>query len=195
LIDLKARGRASRVLDPVGRIIGATGIPPTVITFLGLAIAVGGAVFIATGRLFWGALVGGIGALVDAIDGPVARAQGSASIRGAFVDTMSDRVGEVAAWTGLIYYLRHDALGVGLSSVAMAFSLLVPYVRSKAESWGAEGRGGIMGRAERMIVFYAGIGLYDLGLDLLFPMLWAMVVLTGLTVLQRSYRTWVQLGG
>ncbi len=76
---------------------------------------------------------------------------------------------------------------------ALAFSLLTPYVRAKAESWGAEGRGGWMGRAERMLLALLGVGLEGLGLPALFPMLWIFVVLSGFTVGQRIRRTWQQL--
>jgi phosphatidylglycerophosphate synthase len=80
-----------------------------------------------------------------------------------------------------------------LCVLALAFSLLTPYVRSKAESWGAEGRGGWMGRGERMILMLAGLVLYGWGLRVLYPMLWIFVVLSGFTVAQRSVRTWQQL--
>ena len=80
-----------------------------------------------------------------------------------------------------------------LTVFALAFSLLTPYVRAKAESWGAEGRGGWMGRAERMILAILGIGLAGFGLPVLHPMLWIFVVLSGLTVAQRIRRTWQQL--
>jgi phosphatidylglycerophosphate synthase len=81
-----------------------------------------------------------------------------------------------------------------LCLLALAFSLLTPYVRAKAESWGAEGRGGWMGRAERMILMLLGVGLAGFGLDeVMLPMLWIFVVLTGFTVAQRTRRTWQQL--
>ena len=137
----------------------------------------------------------GFGVFLDALDGPMARAQGKASIRGAFLDTVSDRVGEIAVWVGLAVYLRDDPLGLVLCLLALSFSLLVPYIRARAESWGAEGRGGWMGRAERMILALAGIGLAGLGLPILHAMLWVFVVLTGLTVLQRIRKTWQQLPG
>ncbi len=123
------------------------------------------------------------------------RYKGTSSDRGAFIDTMSDRFGEVAVWVGLGVYLRNDSVGLMLCLVAMAFSLLIPYVRAKAESWGAEGRGGWMGRAERMLLCLIGVILAGFGLDVLEPMLWIFVVLTGLTVVQRTRRTLQQLPG
>jgi CDP-diacylglycerol--glycerol-3-phosphate 3-phosphatidyltransferase len=117
-------------------------------------------------------------------------------MRGALLDTFTDRLGEVAAWTGLAYYLgeQAEATLVTLSLVAACGSLLVPFVRAKAEVAGVEGKGGIMGRAERLLVFGAGVGLEGLGVPTLEPALWGLAVLVWLTVLQRFVRTWRQLG-
>jgi phosphatidylglycerophosphate synthase len=164
------------------------------ITILGLIVTLVGAGLIAVDRYALGAFIAGVGATLDALDGPLARYQGTASIKGAFVDTMSDRFGEVGLWAGLTFSLRGDETGLMLCVASMAFSLLTPYVRSKAESWGAEGRGGWMGRGERMILMLIGLIAHGLGLNVLFGMLWVFVVLSGLTVAQRSLRTWQQLG-
>ncbi len=67
-------------------------------------------------------------------------------------------------------------------------ALLIPYLRAKAESSGVDGRGGLMGRAERVILFTAGLVLDQVG-----PMLWAMAALSWLTVGQRFLRTWQRL--
>lgn len=195
MIDLKARKKVAPILEPIARVLAKIGVTPTVVTILGLAITIGGAVMIANGLLWQGGFVAGFGVLLDALDGPLARLKGTASDRGAFLDTMSDRFGEIAVWVGLGVYLRDDPVGLILCLVALAFSLLVPYIRAKAESWGAEGRGGWMGRAERMIVALVGIILAGFGLPVLIPMLWVFVVLTGLTVLQRIRKTWQQLPG
>jgi CDP-diacylglycerol--glycerol-3-phosphate 3-phosphatidyltransferase len=195
MIDLKARKKAAPILKPIARVLGKIGVTPTMVTVLGLAITIAGAVLIANGLLWQGGFTAAFGVLLDALDGPLARYKGTSSDRGAFIDTMSDRFGEIAVWVGLGVYLRDDPVGLLLCLVALAFSLLVPYVRAKAESWGAEGRGGWMGRAERMIVALVGVILAGFGLPVLEPMLWIFVALTGLTVIQRMRRTWQQLPG
>lgn len=195
VIDLKARKKVAPILQPIARGLAKIGVTPTMVTVLGLAITIGGAAMIADGLLWQGGLVAGFGVLLDALDGPLARLKGTASDRGAFIDTMSDRFGEIAVWVGLGVYLQDDPVGLILCLVALAFSLLVPYVRAKAESWGAEGRGGWMGRAERMIVALGGMILAGFGFPVLIPMLWVFVVLTGLTVVQRIRKTWQQLPG
>ena len=195
MIDLKARKKAAPILRPIARVLAKTGVTPTMVTVLGLAITVTGAALIGNGLLWQGGLTAAFGVLLDALDGPLARYKGTSSDRGAFIDTMSDRFGEVAVWVGLGVYLRDDSVGLILCLFALAFSLLIPYVRAKAESWGAEGRGGWMGRAERMLLALSGITLAGFGLEVLEPMLWIFVVLTALTVVQRTRRTLQQLPG
>jgi len=194
VLDLRGRSRIAPILDPIAVGLAKARLTPTMITILGLVVTLVGAGFIAVDRYALGAFIAGTGALLDALDGPLARHLGTASIRGAFVDTMADRFGEVGLWSALTFSLRSDETALMLCVAALATSLLTPYVRSKAESWGAEGRGGWMGRAERMILMLLGLILVDWGLNVLHPMLWAFVVLSGLTVAQRILRTWQQLG-
>lgn len=195
MLDIRGRSRIAPILDPIAIGMSKAKLTPTMVTIAGLLVTVVGAVFIALDEYLLGAIIAGVGALLDALDGPLARYQGTASVRGAFVDTMSDRFGEVAIWTGLAYSLRADGLVLMLCMFALAFSLLTPYVRSKAESWGAEGRGGWMGRAERMILALGGLLIAGIvgGTTVLLTMLWIFVALTGFTVGQRTVNTWRQL--
>jgi CDP-diacylglycerol--glycerol-3-phosphate 3-phosphatidyltransferase len=193
LLDLRGRSRVAPILDPIAAGLAKARLTPTMVTIFGLIVTLVGAALIAVDRYALGGVIAGIGVLLDALDGPLARHLGTASIQGAFIDTMSDRFGEIGLWAGLTFSLRSDETGLMLCVLALAFSLLTPYVRSKAESWGAEGRGGWMGRGERMILLLLGLILSGWGLKVLHPMLWAFVVLSGLTVAQRIRRTWQQL--
>ena len=198
MLDLRGRSRLAPFLDSIASGLSKVRLGPTAVTIVGLLVTIAGAVLIANELYAVGAGVAGAGALLDALDGPLARLQGTASIRGAFLDTMSDRFGEVAIWGGLAFSLQDDGTLLMLCLLSLTFSLLTPYVRAKAESWGAEGRGGWMGRAERMILALAGIGvagLWDLGDTVLIPTLWGFVVLSALTVAQRIRKTWQQLPG
>ena len=193
MLDLRGRSRLAPIIDPIAKGLSKLGFSPTVVTILGLVVTIVGGFVIASGRYVAGASIAAAGSLLDALDGPLARLQGKASNKGAFIDTMSDRFGEIAVLAGLAFSLRTDETGLMLCVFALAASLLIPYVRSKAESWGAEGRGGWMGRAERVIFSLLGIGLAGFGLPVLRPMLWIFVVLTTFTVLQRINTTWRQL--
>jgi CDP-diacylglycerol--glycerol-3-phosphate 3-phosphatidyltransferase len=196
MLDMRARKRVSRLADPFARFVARVGLTPTMVTMAGFTISVGGAVLIGMGYLATGAAVLGFGAALDVLDGVLARLTNSESRRGALLDSFTDRLGEVAAWTGLAFYLGQRAEGtlVLLSLLAVCGSLLIPYMRAKAEGEGVEGKGGLMGRAERLLVFGLGVGLEGLGLPTLVATVWGLAVLTWLTVMQRFYRTWAQLG-
>ncbi len=193
MLDIKARDRVGRAVSPIIRGLRRLGVTPTVVTLVGLAVTVAGAVVIGAGHPLTGAAVVAFGTLLDVVDGPLARATGRASARGALVDTVSDRVGELAIWSGIAYFVAPDPLRVTLCLTGLGASMLVPFVRAKAEAAGVEGRGGWMGRAERLILLLTGVALSGLDLPTLDATLWAVTVLVGLTVGQRFYRTWVQL--
>jgi len=192
---MRARRRVSRAFDPIARGVARFGLTPSAVTLLGLTVAVAGAVLIALGYLAVGAGVVGFGATLDILDGILARLTRTETRRGGFLDSFTDRVGEVAAWTGLGFYLseERETVLVVLCLVAVSGSLLVPFLRAKAEAEGMQGKGGLMGRAERILVFCWGVGLAGMGLPTLTVAVWALAVLSWVTVLQRFYNTWVQL--
>jgi CDP-diacylglycerol--glycerol-3-phosphate 3-phosphatidyltransferase len=197
MLDVRARKNVSRVVDPVARLVARIGVTPTMVTLTGFAMCVAGSVLIGTGRLAVGASILGGGALFDILDGVLARVTGKESDRGALLDSFTDRLGEVAMWTGLAYYLG-DAAAPGLvtlSIVAACGSLLIPYLRARAEGLGVDGKGGWFGRAERLLVFGLGVGLAGLDLPTLEPTLWVLAVGTWVTVVQRFIQTWHRLPG
>lgn len=195
MLDIRARKRVSRLADPFARFLARLGLSPTAITLTGFTISVGGAVLIGMGRLTVGAVVLGFGATLDILDGVLARLTERETRRGALLDSFTDRLGEVAAWTGLAFYLgrRAEATLVLLSLLAVCGSLLIPYLRAKAEGAGLDGKGGLMGRAERLLVFVVGVGLEGFGLHTMAATIWILAILSWLTVMQRFYRTWAQL--
>ena len=193
MLDIKARAGVGRIIGPLIRWMARTRITPTWITIAGLLVMVAGGVLIGYGYLIAGLITATAGALLDAIDGPLARATMTVSKRGAFVDTVSDRVGEIAIFVGIAYHFAGDATVMALCAASLGAALAVPYVRAKAEGWGADGTGGLMGRAERLILLLLGVGLEGIDVEAMEIVLWVFVSLTALTVMQRIYRTWVQL--
>src|SRR5688572_26391986 len=157
-------------------------------TIFGLAVSVTGAVMIGMGMIVSGALVALGGSVIDGLDGSVARAAGTESPRGALLDAASDRISEVSVLAGLSYAVASERRLVLLIVLALGGSLLVPYLRAKAEAEGLDGRGGMMGRAERVILFSAGLftGLIE-------PMLWVIVVDVWATVWWRFFLTFRDL--
>lgn len=185
VIDQRVRPHLQGFLEPVGRGLARIGVTPTYVTLTGLAVAVAGSVVIGTGELLTGGLIALAGAAIDGFDGSVARASGRVSDRGAFLDATVDRLGEIAVLTGLSVSQRGDARILLLALLSLGGAMMIPYIRAKAESLGVDGRGGLMGRAERVILLTAGLvtGWVE-------PMLWAMVVTTWFTAGQRFWSTY-----
>lgn len=185
VIDMRIRPRVTRFLEPMGKALARIGMTPTAMTLLGLLVVIAGSVVIATGALKTGAIIVLFGSLLDGLDGAVARASGKVTARGAFLDAASDRVGEIAAFAGLGVAMAGDARVLLLLILAVGGALLVPYMRARAEAEGHDGKGGLMGRAERIILFTLGLVL-----GYVEPMLWIFVTLVWLTVVVRFVKTY-----
>jgi CDP-diacylglycerol--glycerol-3-phosphate 3-phosphatidyltransferase len=177
-------------LRPVGAHIRRTGVTADHLTVTGLVAAVAAAGAIANGALRAGLVLLVLAALLDMLDGAVAKASGTATARGAFFDSVTDRVSDALLLGGVAWYLASTQPGrVAILPLAvLASSMLVSYERARAESLGFNARGGLMERAERLVVLGFGL-LFE---SLLVPVLWAMLVLTLLTAVQRFTRVWVQ---
>ena len=188
MIETRVRPRIGGALQAVGRALAAVGLKPAHLTVAGLVLTVGGAYLVARSWLVAGGLLVAVGSFVDALDGPVARVRGTDGVKGAFLDSTTDRISETAMFAGVAWAVAADPQLVALAVVGLGASLLISYLRAKAEAVGVDGRAGLMGRAERVILYCIGVMTAQIG-----PMLWAMAVLTWLTVVQRFVSTWRQL--
>ena len=115
-------------------------------------------------------------------------ASGTSSTRGAFFDSVTDRVSDVLILGGVAWYLEstHPGHLVLLPFAVLGATSLVSYQRAKAESLGISAKGGLMERAERMILL--GIGF--LSASFLVPVLWLMLALTMATAVGRFTKVW-----
>ena len=129
-------------------------------------------------------------AIPDLLDGAVAAAAGTSSKRGAFFDSTADRVTDGLLLCGVGWHLAESNGGkmALLPMAVLAVSSLISYERAKAELLGYQAKGGLMERAERMVVL--GFGLCFQAI--LVPVLWVMLALTSLTALQRFFKVWRQ---
>lgn len=191
MFDGRWRSTFETGLRPVGQQIRRTGITANHLTALGLAMAAAAAITIAHGSLRAGLLLLVLTALPDVLDGAVAKASGTASPRGAFFDSVVDRVSDALLLGGVAWYLSSQP-GAGriavLPMAVLGASMLISYERAKAESLGFSARGGLMERAERLIMLGLGL-LFD---SLLVPILWIMLALTLFTAVQRFVTVWRQ---
>jgi CDP-diacylglycerol--glycerol-3-phosphate 3-phosphatidyltransferase len=188
MLDGRWRGNVERGLQPIGRGLHRLGITADGLTVIGLLFAVGTAFAIADGHLVLGVVGLVLTGLHDILDGSVARQSGRAGPRGAFFDSVCDRIADAAIFLGVAWYLADEGKYLPVLVLAvLALSMLITYERARAESLGFTARGGLMERAERLVLL--GVGL---AFDVLVPVLWIMLVLTAFTVVQRFLMVWRQ---
>lgn len=192
MFDKTFRSQVEQRLRPVGDNLGRTGLTADHLTAFGVLMAAGAAVAIGAGALRGGLLLLVLCAVPDVLDGAVAKASGTASPRGAFFDSVSDRLADALLLGGVAWYLAGTEGGriAVLPLAVLALSMLISYERARAESLGFGARGGLMERAERLIALGFGL-LFD---TLLVAVLWVMLVLTAVTAVQRFVHVWRQAG-
>ena len=191
MFDGQFRSQAEVKLRPVGRNLKKTGITADHLTLLGVVMAVATSIAVANGALRLGLLLLVLCAVPDVLDGAVAKASGTASPRGAFFDSVSDRVADSLLFGGMAWYLSSQP-GAGRIAVlplaVLGASLIISYERAKAEALGYDATGGLMERAERLIA----IGLALLFQPAMIAILWVMLALSLLTAGQRFAKVWKQ---
>ena len=167
---------------PIAVFFNRLGIKPNTITILGLVGHVGGAVLAALGYMTWAGLLLLVMAPFDFLDGTMARLRGEPSNFGAFVDSVTDRYSEFFILGGLLVYFleRSNHQGAMLVYLAAAGSLLVSYIRGRAEALGYDAKIGILSRLERYIVLIPGL-VFNIPV----AALWVIAVLSNVTAIQR----------
>ena len=190
MFDGSFRKPIERAIRPVGNALRRTGLTPDHLTVVGLVVGVGAAVAIGNGYLRLGLVLVILAAVPDLLDGALAKASEAASQRGAFFDSTVDRVTDAVLLGGVAWYLAgHESPQLSVLAFAvMAASSLVSYQRAKAESLGLDAKGGLMERAERVVLLCIGL-LWE---PLLVPVLWVMLGLTLVTAGQRFVKVWRQ---
>jgi len=171
-------------LDPLGRFFLRLGLTPNMMTMLGLLGNTVGAYYLARGEMLTGGLFVLLMGPVDALDGTMARLRGEASDFGAFVDSVTDRYSELIIYGGLLYYFLGlgDVIGGLLVFIAAAGSVLVSYVKARAEGLGYEAKVGLLTRAERYLVLAP-----SLLFNQLFVGLGIIAIFANFTALQRIF--------
>ncbi len=158
------------------------------LTATGLALCVAAAFLVGAGNAVVGGWVFLSGSALDGLDGTVARLTGTSSKRGALVDSVADRLGEISLWGGLAAFLADQPTLVLVCVLSLGGALLTSYLRAKAEAVGADGRGGLVGRAERVILLTGGLVL-----GLLHWVLPVLAIVIWVTVIQRFWVIWKRL--
>ena len=178
----------ARHLVPVLRALHLT---PNRLTIVGLLVCAGSAVLVALGYLIPGGVLLLVASLFDILDGALARVTQSAYGYGAFLDSTTDRYAEAFTYIALLYYflfIAHHTLEPMLVMFALTGSLLVSYVRARAQSLGFDADGGLLQRPERVVITVIGLMV----MPLLVWALWIVAVLANVTAVQRIWEVWQQ---
>lgn len=172
------------VIDPIARFLLRIGFKPNMITYLGLLITTGASALIVTDHIQWAGLVLLIGAPLDVVDGSMARLLGHSSMYGAFIDSVTDRYSELVLLGGLLihYILASNLTACILVFVAAAGSVMVSYVKARAEGLGFSAKIGLLTRVERLIVM-----VLCLIFNIPIIALWIIAVLANVTAFQRIW--------
>ncbi|MBN2464317.1 CDP-alcohol phosphatidyltransferase family protein [candidate division WOR-3 bacterium] len=149
----KQHGR--RLLRPLVGLLAVLRVSAMAVTVSGLPLSIAAACLFATGRFVWGGVLVALVGLCDTIDGELSRRTGTASALGAFVDSTVDRLSESFVLIGLYWYYRESWFGL-LAVVALVLSLMVSYVRARAEGVGRECKVGFFERPIRVLVLLFG---------------------------------------
>ncbi len=179
------RGILQPTLEKIGKAFASTGLSANFWTLVGLVFALASALVYGLGIEF-GLIIGGILLLVsgffDMVDGQVARVTGKTSQRGSYLDSMFDKIAEVAIFLGLLFGGYAEPY---LVMLAITLSLLVSYARAKSDALNIKLQGvGIGERAERLLVI-AIIGI----IGYMQPAVIIVVIIAGVTLVQRMIIT------
>jgi CDP-diacylglycerol---glycerol-3-phosphate 3-phosphatidyltransferase len=179
-LNAYARTVTDRIVDPIGRGLSRIGFSADGLTLLGLVLNfVAVAVIIGVDQR-WGAVVLAVAVALDAFDGAVARFRGTSGKFGAFFDSVTDRVSDVAIFGTAAWLVRDEPLLFGVAMVALGGAQVTSYIRAKAESLGWTATVGVFERAERVIIMVLAFFFGFLPVAL-----WVLAVGALITIAQR----------
>lgn len=172
------------IIDPIARFFLRIGLTPNMITIFGLLLSIASGVLCGFGFFTPAGLVLLIGAPLDVVDGAMARQRGPITKFGSIFDSVIDRYSETAVLAGLLVYFafHQNIVGLILTFASAAGSLLVSYVKARAEGMGLTAKVGILTRVERMMIMilFLVIARPIIGL-------WIIAILANFTALQRLF--------
>ena len=189
-----------KLINPLVSFLIKRGIHPNSLTTFGLLLSILSAVLLAKGKgyFFWAGLSIMVAGTCDVIDGKVARATGLGSKFGALYDSAIDRYSEVIMFLGVFFYFVANGMYTNSIAVFIAISgsLMVSYIRARAEALGVQCRVGIMQRAERIVFLAVGALFGDITFVSpsypisLIVVIWFIAIGANFTAVQRLYYVW-----
>jgi CDP-diacylglycerol--glycerol-3-phosphate 3-phosphatidyltransferase len=196
--SLMPRKAPAWLTEPAVGVLSRLGVTPNMLTLVGVLGNVAAGVLAASGEFRQAGVVMLAFSSLDFLDGALARATGQATPFGSVFDAVLDRVSEAAVLFGLLWHFSDhgERTEVLLLFVAVVGSILVSYVRARAEVIGLKMREGVFTRTERVALLGGGLIIAGAGVDdAMTVVLWILAVLTSLTAAQRLGIVWWQTRG
>ncbi|WP_433471345.1 phosphatidylinositol phosphate synthase [Saccharomonospora azurea] len=191
MLNIFARASVSRVTDPIGAALVRAGLTPNAMTLIGTAGAIAGAlIFFPAGMLLAGTFVVWGFVMLDLLDGAMARAKGSTPF-GAVLDATCDRLVDGALFAAIAWWgfaVADNPRVAAAALVCLVLAQVISYVKARAEAsgFGDAANGGLVERAERLIIALVGTGLQGLGLPYTVEVSqWLLAALSVITLVQR----------
>ncbi len=186
----KLRSIFGNLLSKISEYLSRLGFTPNLITIIGMLGNLAAGFVVAGGHLQAGGWIVLLFGPLDALDGALARLHGEPRPFGALLDSLSDRSSEIAIMFGLlIFFLKNDNfLGCILVFIALTGSIMVSYVRARAQALGCDPKAGFLTRVERYMVTALSLILGQPVVGL-----WILAFFTYVTVFQRVWFAWKEL--
>ena len=176
---------------PISRGLHTIGVTPNMVTFASFILAIATGVLFGMDMIYIALVVGITMSLLDIVDGQMAKEFGGATEFGGVLDSTIDRYNEFCVYAGLGY--RYFILGrpgwIMFCALTFLGSVMISYVKSRAEASGFECKVGMLQRPERLAYLGVCVIFGSIGIDV------AVVTLafaTQFTVLTRLVHVWRQ---
>ncbi len=176
-----------RIINAIVSGLALSKVHPNVLTFIGLLINIGVAFLFAAGKLRLGGIVLIGAGLFDMVDGRVARETNQVTRFGGFFDSVLDRYSDLGVLVGLLVFYAsiNRFFYVVLTAIVMTGTVLVSYVRARAENTIPRCKVGFLERPERVVLIIVGALFNRMA-----QVLWVSAILSNITVIVRMIYTW-----
>lgn len=190
-----------RILKAMVRGLVSLGVPPNILTTVGVSINVFCGVLFGMGEFFWAGIVLIVANVFDMLDGNVARTTGNVTRYGGFLDSSLDRLSDMVAILGIMVFYasntpQHSLLNVILGGVSMIGSVMVSYTTARSEALGVKANVGFLQRPERIVLLIIGaLSTWDWASESIWvnrmpQVLWVLAVGSIWTLIHRMYFIW-----
>ncbi len=193
-----------RIIQAMVRGLASLGVPPNILTLVGVTINVLCGVLFGMGEFFWAGIVLLVANIFDMLDGNVARLTGSVTRFGSFLDSSLDRLSDMVAFLGIMVFYagntpQHSIVNVILAGTAMIGSVMVSYTTARSESLGVKANVGFLQRPERIVLLIIGaLSTWNWSSDFVLfnrmpQVLWVLAIGSIWTMIHRMYFIWTEL--